>query len=207
MLVALCATYVGYTLKVSKTIFFLPNSFKHSDPAPQIVLPSNKLDVQARDAIGKTSDMRRGTKSTTEQIVRPIGNPVVTDESVKGRPFEISASVKEGCKSDTIECPLVMSSIEKMTGEPRDVAWADKMEAAIQSAFDSQGYGRYVIRDVECRSSLCVLEVEVHVLGAAPRYDNAILAGLRPHAMTVGVREHDSAGVSYRVQLMDFERR
>jgi hypothetical protein len=149
----------------------------------------------------------RGEKLRNDKSIKTVTASSEIDESVVDQPFTISASIREGCKRDTIECPLVMASVGKMVKEPRDVEWAAKMEATIQSAFDSRGLGKYAIRNVECRTSLCILEVEVHVLGPVVRYEDAIFSRLRPNAMTIGVNEYDSSGASFLVELMDFERR
>jgi hypothetical protein len=51
------------------------------------------------------------------------------------------------------------------------------------------------------------LEVEVRVPGAFNgRYEKVITSSLRPNAMTIGAPEYDSSGVSFHVELMDFER-
>src|SRR5258708_14189178 len=104
------------------------------------------------------------------------------DESVVGQAFQVSASVKEGCRRDTIECPVVMDSVARMIKEPRDRDWATHVEEKIQAAVDGQGPGRYVIRNLECRTSICILEVEVHTPGAFNgRYEGAITSILRPN--------------------------
>jgi len=101
-----------------------------------------------------------------------------------------------------------MASVAKMTEEPRDTDWAAKMEEKIQAAVDMQGSGKYVIRNLECRTSICILEVETHVPGGfSGRYDKVITSSLRPNAMTISVREYDSSGTPFHVELMDFERR
>lgn len=129
------------------------------------------------------------------------------DVSVVGQPFQISVSVREGCKDDHSECPLVMASVAKMVAEPRDIAWADKMEEKIQAAVDMQGPGKYIIRNLECRTSTCVLEVEIRVPEPFPRYQDLIDSSLRPHAAVTGLPEYQLSGESYRVELMDFTRR
>jgi hypothetical protein len=130
------------------------------------------------------------------------------DESVVGQAFQVSASVREGCTRDAIECPLVMDSVARMIKEPRDIDWAAKMEEKIQGAVDIQGPGKYVIRNLECRTSICILEVEIHVPGAFNgRYEDAIFSSLRPNALTIGVPEYDPSGVPFSVELMDFARR
>jgi hypothetical protein len=139
---------------------------------------------------------------------RPVTSLSGIDESVVGQAFQVSASVKEGCKSDTVECPLVMASVARMVQEPRDIEWAANMEEKIQSAVDMQGPGKYVIRNLECRTSTCILEVEIHVPGAFNgRYEDVIFSSLRPNAMTISAPEYDSSGARFSVELMDFARR
>ena len=204
IIVTLGVAYVGYSAR-----FPTATSQRASPIGPTAQNRGSSFqDGLAGDTIGKTS-APKNEKAINEKSTGRITNPhgIGIDKSVKGQTFEISASVKEGCKSDAVECPLVMASVGRMAEEPRDMDWAAKMEATIQSAFDSQGPDKYVIRNVECRTSICILEVEVHGLGPTIRYEDAIFSSLRPHAMTIGVREYDSSGASYHVELMDFERR
>jgi hypothetical protein len=211
IVVTLCVVYVGYSARFSAAVSPRLSSFSSKSRAPTAQIHGLSLpDVQAGDSIAKTSSSAvtsQNEKTINEKSVTPITTLHAIDKSVKGQTFEISASVKEGCKSDTIECPLVMASVKRMAEEPRDIDWAAKMEATIQSAFDSQGSDKFVIRNVECRTSICILEVEVHVPGSTIRYDDAIFSSLRPHATTIGVREYDSSGASYHIELRVFERR
>jgi hypothetical protein len=211
MIVAtLGAFYVGYFSWFQSATPRPPSIHpKVTGPTAQSRGPSTQ-GAQAGGTIARTSSSTSALqnaqainkKSATQITIR---NGI--DKSVIGQPFEISASVKAVCKYDTIECPLVMASVKRMAEEPRDVDWAAKMEATIQSAFDSEGPGKFVIRNVECRTSICILEVEVHVQGTSIRYESAISSSLRPHAMTFAPRVYDSSGESYSVELMDFERR
>jgi hypothetical protein len=208
--VSLGAIYAGYSARISAVISSrLPSLGSKSRSSTSQIHGVSLQDVQAGDTTVKISSsavMSQKEQIIKEKSVTPITTPHGIDNSVEGQSFEISASIKQGCKSDHIECPLVMASVGKMVKEPRDMDWAAKMEATIQSAFDSQGSDKYVIRNVECRTSICILEVEGHVPEATNRYEGAIVFSLRPHALT-SVREHDSSGASYRVELMDFERR
>lgn len=128
------------------------------------------------------------------------------DQSVVGRPFQISASVKQGCMGETVECPLVLASVARMVNQPRDIDWAKKMEEKIQGVVDRQKPGAYLIRNLECRTSTCILEVECRDGPFVARYDQAITSSLRPNALTIGVPEYDSSGASFSLELMDFVR-
>lgn len=130
------------------------------------------------------------------------------DKSVAGRLFDVSESVKQACKTDTIECPLVMQSITSMIKEPRDLQWAAAMEETIQAAVDARGSDKYVTRNLECRTSICILEVEVHVPGGFNgRYDKSVTTRLTPNAAAISVAEYDSSGARFYVEVMDFHRR
>jgi hypothetical protein len=78
------------------------------------------------------------------------------DASVVGTPFPISASVVAGCRDH--ECDKVREQLAKMADEPRDSAWATEMEIEIQNNIISKGQDRYMIRDIECRTSICAVE-------------------------------------------------
>jgi len=204
--------YLGYSARVSAVVSPRPSSSSSKLWGPTAQTPGySHPEAQAGGTTKSTFSPKitsQNEETADKNSLRPLTTLHGIDESVRGQAFEISASVKEGCKSDTIECPLVMASVGRMVEEPRDIGWATKMEAMIQFAFDTRGSGRYVIRNVECRTSICILEAEVHVPGPwIGRYDDAIFSSLRPHAMTIGVREYDSSGASYHVELMDFERR
>jgi hypothetical protein len=163
----------------------------------------------------------RGAKFQDLKSVNSIGDqkPIVDksrrpetassgiDESVVDQPFQISSSIREGCKSDTIECPLVMASAARMAKEPRDIDWAAKMEERIQAAVDMQAAGNFVIRNLECRTSICILEVECRSGTFTARYDDVITSSLRPDALTISAPEYDPSGTRFHVELMDFARR
>jgi hypothetical protein len=184
---------------------------------------SSRSKLQETSAIaGRTHSQESNPANSTEttaiainQYQEPMANksgkPILDfsaiDESVVGQPFKISASVKEGCKNDTIECPLVMASIARLIKEPRDVGWAARMEDTIHATVDRRGSGEYVIRNLECRASICILEVECRTGTFTARYDDAITSSLRPNALTIGVPEYDPSGTIVHVELMDFERR
>ena len=170
--------------------------------------PESK-DKEVPNAFGKPATVKKTEDgkaiSANPSTPAPVRSEI--DVSVVGQPFQISVSVREGCKGDDSECPLVMASVAKMVAEPRDIAWAEKMEEKIQAAVDMQGPGKYVIRNLECRTSTCVLEVEIRVPEPFPRYQDLIDSALRPHAAVTGLPEYQLSGESYRVELMDFARR
>ena len=76
--------------------------------------------------------------------------------SVIGRPFPLSASVQEGCK--ITGCPYMIQELSKFVQEPRDPSWSDGMEARLRNYIEAQPEN-YAIRDIECRTSVCAVEV------------------------------------------------
>jgi hypothetical protein len=133
--------------------------------------------------------------------------PSGIDESVVGQAFQISASVRDGCVGENIECPLVMASVAKMVSEPRDIEWAARMEEILQAAADKAGYGKFSIRNVECRASICILEIAVRVHETFPRFEPFISSVLRANGAAIGLAESDPSNQRYVVELMDFSRR
>jgi hypothetical protein len=186
---------------------------KHTlDLRPVVAVSVTPLKTSAQ---GSTAGSIEKSASSSTPTIRnhvaiaekPVARSLLrTDQSVVGQPFEISASVKQGCVGDTVECPLVFASVARMIQEPRDIDWAVKMEEKIQAAVEKQRPGAYMIRNLECRTTICILELECHDGPFVARYDQAITSSLRPNALTIGVPEYDSSGASYRLELMDFER-
>src|ERR1700730_3752049 len=153
--------------------------------------------IPSQESIAAASRIRTANTKAENASVGDSGKSVSTssgvDKSVVGQAFRVSDPVKESCKRDTIECPVVMESLAKMVKEPRDLYWAAKMEEEIQAVVDAQGPDKFVVRNLECRTSICILEVEVHDLGSAvPRYDNAIVSNLRPNGLVIGETELDA---------------
>jgi hypothetical protein len=204
--VTLAVIYAHYSQWFETTI---PSTSAPGSKSLQLSTTASRTSFQhseERNTTGFTSILANDEKAIIEKSTEPRLSGI--DESVVGHAFQISASVRAACKSDAIECPLVMASVAKMAEEPRDVDWAAKMEEKIQAAVDMPGPGKYAIRNLECRTSICILEVEVHVPGAFNgRYEDVIFSSLKPNAMTISVLEYDQSGIPFHVELMDFQRR
>jgi hypothetical protein len=176
----------------------------------EAILPTESRDTNVANIAGTPSaatviihDVKRDSEISSGLTLAPS-----TDQSVVGRPFEISESVINGCKAIVIEeCRVVMASVAKMAAEPRDTQWAKKMEERLQTAADMEGGGKYLIRNLECRTSTCIVEVVLRDPGPFPRYQDFISSALRPHAAVTGTPEYGPLGERYRVELMDFARR
>jgi hypothetical protein len=90
-------------------------------------------------------------------------NPSASDSAaVIGRAFPISKAILDDCKMkrDYI-CNDVQEKLSEMSLEPRDSRWASEMEALIEhDILFEELPGRFTIRDIECRTSLCAAQVE-----------------------------------------------
>jgi hypothetical protein len=83
---------------------------------------------------------------------------------VIGRPFPVSTSVEAACQRISREghdaCDRTHEALQRLAREPRDPAWAAEMEASLQEYVAKTEPGKYSIRALECRSSVCAIEVE-----------------------------------------------
>jgi hypothetical protein len=191
------------------------DSQRHSPAAPiekrarvtAIASPLPELKT-GKGEISTLTAKARDAKAREDNSIRPSATSSGIDGSVAGQPVSISSSLRESCKSEFIECPLVMASVAKMAQEPRDNDWASKTEELLQAAADTQGPGKYLVRNVECRSSICILEVELHVPEIYPfRYEGAITSNLSPYTLTIAATEYDSLGERFIVEFKVFSRR
>lgn len=87
-----------------------------------------------------------------------------TDISVVGRPFPVSPSVAASCRAISgggdDACDSTWEPLKKMAQEPRSSAWAKEMESMLRDHIAQVDPGKYTIRALECRTSVCVIEVE-----------------------------------------------
>jgi hypothetical protein len=78
-----------------------------------------------------------------------------------GVPFPVSSAVQKTCgefSSSETDCHELYKARADMAQEPRDPDWAETMEAALRDVVSRES-GEYVIRTIECRTSLCGVEV------------------------------------------------
>ena len=129
------------------------------------------------------------------------------DTSAVGTPFTVSASVENDCKLDKTVCSLVSQQLEKFSQEGRDTAWADQAEADLQDYIASRGTGKFLIRNIECRATICVVEV-ASLFGQYLPMDEAdqVKYGLIDGHDAWG-SEPDPTGVEIAVTLTTYTRR
>jgi hypothetical protein len=123
------------------------------NPVVSAMLPSS--ESQTAHPIQPTEQNRTNTTDFPATI-----NPEDLDPtSVIGRPFPVSASVEKGCRRGVDTCDEVYELLLEMAQEPRDFAWATDMEAKLRDYVKNIEPDKFSIRTIECRTSLCVVEV------------------------------------------------
>jgi hypothetical protein len=147
-----------------------------------------------------------GVPSNGKSLV-PATASVGLDASVVGSPFNVSPSVSSRCKG-FLNCDEISKKLSDMAREPRDKAWATEMETKLQDEVMSQGPDKYSIRNIECRASICALEV-ASVFGTyiGPGYGDSLNLSLSNGIDTMWGYEIDARGVKTTVTLTTFTRR
>jgi hypothetical protein len=124
------------------------------------------------------------------------------------RPFPLSKSVRrdcEGVSADVGICVDVARLLKRFAEEPRDVTWATKTEARIRAFVDNEG-GKYAIRALECRRSVCAVEVEsIHGPYLGVDYQTQIDNAVEDSVAAFG-DERDSLGQDVTITLRLIER-
>lgn len=145
---------------------------------------------------------------TTEfKTASSSGAEVSEGDSVIGNPFPTSASVQDSCKKNP-DCDRVNAGLKEMAEEPRDVSWATNMEDQLRDYSASFGSGKYTIRAVECRESLCAIEVAsvYGILPPALPYGSSLDRQLSSWDSWTG-HETDQLGAQVTVTLLIYRRR
>jgi hypothetical protein len=82
---------------------------------------------------------------------------------VAGDPFVVPDSILAACNDPGIKaghiCKGFYADLAQMAKEPRDSAWASDMEEKLQ-AYVEKEFKDASIRNIDCRTSLCAIEVE-----------------------------------------------
>jgi hypothetical protein len=80
-----------------------------------------------------------------------------------GGQFVMSNSILVACNDPGIKgahtCDRLYADLAQITKEPRDVTWASDMEEKLQ-AYVEQTFKDASIRNIDCRTSLCAMEVQ-----------------------------------------------
>jgi hypothetical protein len=89
-----------------------------------------------------------------------------------GRDFPVSASVLERCgrepKDPSPACEVVMRDLSSMAKEAREEGWSSGMEKRLAVIVKLDP--RFILRAVECRETICAVEVASIEAGAWPGF-------------------------------------
>jgi hypothetical protein len=113
------------------------------------------------------------SQQSSAYVLNEAGSPASlgeTDSTVStgasdviGRPFPLSESVRRFCaghQAGTVDCPELMEFLAKFSEEPRDEAWANSIEQRMRLLVTQSRPTDARVRQVECRTNKCVLEIE-----------------------------------------------
>jgi hypothetical protein len=213
----------GFFSRVSPT---LTQNADHHRAGPTVAnAPERELSGASNDT--STAIVHRSTPDPaklamgtgSQDVAEAVHSHSETSDSaaVIGRAFPASAAVEDDCKRkrDYI-CDDVHEKLAKMATEPRDTTWAAEMEALIQQdVLSEEEPGRFRIRDIECRTSLCAAEVEStfsvngtygSYMGGMQIHHDALNAALHTNFNTFAY-ETDPSGARVTVTVITFTRR
>jgi hypothetical protein len=157
------------------------------------------------------ADGAKSTATAADVASRVQGGPVagtVASASRTGRPFPVSKSVRSDCEGESAGvgiCVEVIRLLKKFAEEPRDVNWATDMEARIRAFVDGEA-GKFAIRTLECRTSVCAVEVEsIYGPYMGVDYQTQLDSGVEDSVASFG-DEEDAQGQDVTITLRLIER-
>jgi hypothetical protein len=136
-------------------------------------------------------------------------NDASVDESVIGRPFPVSDSVRTACREVLPDkCDAENALLRKFAEEPRDTVWATDLESKLRE-YVSTRYPGFSVRALECRKTICAGEVTAV---AGEHFDRTLgndqpVSTLLMGQMGINGYESDAAGRRTAVMLILFTRR
>lgn len=181
-----------------------PDSGTSTQLPPWMPTQARLANIEAGDSATKPrkeSDLREQTRAAAER-------PTADATAVIGRPFPVSTSVMTACRSLGRTCAEELEGLlQQFAQEPRDPAWATDIEAKLRHRVMTVEPGKFLVRSVECRTSLCALEV-ASIYGRYPRSasDDVLSDGLF-HSDSIFGYETDSSAARITITLALFERR
>ena len=121
----------------------------------------------------------------------------------------MSSSVAGTCERDSQASDLCASEhaiLSKFSRERRDSAWADLVEGELRDYLRSVGGGKFTIRSLQCRTTVCAAEVTSSERMPLILTNRRLREKLRSGYGAYGY-ETDSAGARITVSLALYERR
>ena len=117
---------------------------------------ANTVDttLRGRDEPQETPTAGKPVPTPASAMLHPEDD--LAPQAAIGRPFPVSQAVERGWKYAPPD-PIVTELLEKFAQEERDVSWAQRIEAHLSALFPTP-LGT-AARSIECRTSICILEV------------------------------------------------
>jgi hypothetical protein len=185
-----------------------------SSQVPDTSSNSEPIQLSASNSDRVSSNREYSGQVTATEPSAVIAPHSSRDISVVGQRFAVSSSVEISCNDRGLKahhiCDRLQINLADMSKEPRDTAWATEMEMKLQDLVASQGYDPSSIRNVECRTSWCAIEVASiykAFVGVIP-YPNPLNSQLDRDAWSWAVgRETDPTGAEIQVFVQLYRRR
>lgn len=182
-----------------------------NEEKPGAVPRTLKQELQAETVAGPTTLPARNQQqnSATPTSINQNEAPRV-EVGVVGRRFPISDSIRAACEGEKSYqqdfCDTAAALVAQTSNEPREEPWATHAEKAIRDLVEQEP-GKFAIRGLECRTSVCFVET-ASIFGGLHRrlYDFEKQSGLRAE-YAVDSREIDESGAAVHVTLWPFVRR
>jgi hypothetical protein len=173
----------------------------HPWPAETSVLAENASSPQSASTRNIEDSIAAG--NSTPSVGGVVEHEVTRD--VAGKPLSISVPIDRACGKLPLFCKEGLEILTAVANEPRDDSWATATETIIRKEIERPEHGQQTIRALECRSTLCALEVVT--LTEAVKYDYKLRFELL-HTDTSFLfwREADKSGVPVWVSVRFFHR-
>lgn len=178
-----------------------------ADAVPRTLQRESQAQALAGPSAQPTADRQRNSAKPTS--ISQDEAPRV-DAGVVGRPFPVSDSIRTACARKQSyqqnECDAAAALVAVMSNEPREDPWATIAEKAIRDLVEREP-GKFAIRGLECRTSICFVETASIFDGLHRRlYPFEKNSGLRAE-YAVDSSETDESGATVHVTLWPFVRR
>lgn len=170
-------------------------------------VPEHTGTVSKVPGIGSESEGAKNNYAERPDAAQQLGDAA----AMVGRPFPLSASVERGCDRLSAGggrdyCEEDRTLLSRLAQEPRDPVWASYAEARLRAFVLSEG-DKYAVRALECRSTLCAIEVtSIHGPFLGIGYDAEKGSGLSGQSGLFGY-EKNAYGLRVTVSLKVFARR
>ena len=116
------------------------------------LLPRPSSPTRPATPVDRAPDAKGSAAANGAEHLEVAAGPFVVPDSI------LATCNDPGMKTGHI-CKKFYADLAQMAKEPRDSAWANNMEEKLQ-AYIEQEFKDASIRNIDCRTSLCAIEVE-----------------------------------------------